>query len=117
MLLNQDENPWSSGTIILEGMINIGTFGVLCCREQMVFLDKRLKNSVVLYTNPMNAPIEQQDPKYQIQLCELQADPVFQSRNEVGPEIFKLLDRDRFPNLRSLGLKITSMFGSSYMYV
>ncbi|XP_026686047.1 uncharacterized protein LOC113471247 [Diaphorina citri] len=63
----------------------------------------------------MNAPIEQQDPKYQIELCELQADPVFQSRNEVGPEFFKLLDRDRFPNLRSLGLKITSMFGSSYM--
>uniref|UniRef100_A0A8D8LD06 EPM2A-interacting protein 1 n=1 Tax=Cacopsylla melanoneura TaxID=428564 RepID=A0A8D8LD06_9HEMI len=81
-----------------------------------IFVDSdRMKDSIVLYRNPMNSVIEQQESKYQMELCDLQADTVFQTRKEVGPEFFKLLDKERFPNLRSFGQKITSMFGSSYV--
>lgn len=75
----------------------------------------KLKPSIALFTNPMTVEIEQQDPKFQMELCDLQADSFLQSVKQGGPDFFKLLDNERFPNLRDLGLLLTSMFGSSYI--
>uniref|UniRef100_A0A8D8XN89 Uncharacterized protein n=1 Tax=Cacopsylla melanoneura TaxID=428564 RepID=A0A8D8XN89_9HEMI len=36
----------------------------------------RMKDSIVLYRNPMNSVIEQQESKYQMELCDLQADNI-----------------------------------------
>ncbi|XP_056639741.1 general transcription factor II-I repeat domain-containing protein 2A-like [Diorhabda sublineata] len=73
-----------------------------------------LKSSLLLYNNPFGAIIEYQPPDLQIELCDLQADMFLITRQEKGHEFFKLLSKEKFPNLRDFGLKITSMFGSTY---
>ena len=45
----------------------------------------------------------------------MQADPYLQTRQERSTEFFKLLSKDRFPNLYDFGLRLTSMFGSTYI--
>lgn len=74
-----------------------------------------LKSSVLLYNNPLGASIEDQPPDLQLELCDLQADMFLITRQEKGPEFFKLLSKKKFPNLRDFGLKMTSMFGSTYI--
>lgn len=74
-----------------------------------------LKSSVLLYNNPLGASIEDQPPDLQLELCDLQADIFLITRQEKGPEFFKLLSKEKFPNLRDFGLKMTSMFGSTYI--
>ncbi|XP_050508133.1 general transcription factor II-I repeat domain-containing protein 2A-like [Diabrotica virgifera virgifera] len=73
-----------------------------------------LKSSVLLYNNPLGATIDDQPPNLQLELCDLQADMFLITRQEKGPEFFKLLSKEKFPNLRDFGLKMTSMFGSTY---
>lgn len=95
-----------------------------CCSEQIQhvidefntrFQDiESLKSSVLLYNNPLVATIEDQPPELQLELCDLQADMFLITRQEKGPEFFKLLSKEKFPNLRDFGLKMTSMFGSTY---
>ncbi|XP_018562834.1 general transcription factor II-I repeat domain-containing protein 2A-like [Anoplophora glabripennis] len=70
-----------------------------------------LKSSVLLYNNPLGATIEDQPPDLQLELCDLQADMFLITRQEMGPEFFKLLSKEKYPNLRDFGLKMTSMFG------
>ncbi|XP_050059754.1 general transcription factor II-I repeat domain-containing protein 2A-like [Aphis gossypii] len=74
-----------------------------------------LKSSVLLYNNPLGASIEDQPPDLQLELCNLQADMSLITRDKKGPEFFKLLSKEKFPNLRDFGLKMTSMFGSTYI--
>lgn len=74
-----------------------------------------LKSSVLLYNNPLGASIEDQPPDLQLELSDLQADMFLITRQEKGPEFFKLLSKEKFPNLRDFGLKMTSMFGSTYI--
>ncbi|XP_042897341.1 general transcription factor II-I repeat domain-containing protein 2A-like [Parasteatoda tepidariorum] len=74
-----------------------------------------IKNDVSLFSNPVKASIEEQTVNLQLELCDLQVDPFFQTRTERRPKFFKLLPIERFPNLRDLGLKITFMFGSTYL--
>ncbi|KAG9475648.1 general transcription factor II-I repeat domain-containing protein 2B-like [Eleutherodactylus coqui] len=74
-----------------------------------------LNSSLRLFNNPLSADINNADVHYQLELCELQADLYLASRTEVGVPFFRLLDKERFPNLRDLGLKIASMFGSTYI--
>ncbi|XP_050502170.1 general transcription factor II-I repeat domain-containing protein 2B-like [Diabrotica virgifera virgifera] len=71
-----------------------------------------LKSSVLLYNNPLEATIDDQPPNLQLELCDLQADMFLITRQEKGPEFFKLLSKET--NLRDFGLKMTSMFGSTY---
>ncbi|XP_056629866.1 general transcription factor II-I repeat domain-containing protein 2A-like [Diorhabda sublineata] len=73
-----------------------------------------LKSSLLLYNNPFGVIIGDQPPDLQIELCDLQADMFLITRQEREPEFFKLLSKEKFPNLRDFGLKITSMFGSTY---
>ncbi|XP_074032206.1 general transcription factor II-I repeat domain-containing protein 2B-like [Leptinotarsa decemlineata] len=73
-----------------------------------------LKSSVLLYNNPLGATIDDQPPNLQLELCDLQADMYLITKQEKGPEFFKLLPKEKFPKLRDFGLKMTSMFGSTY---
>ncbi|XP_072400862.1 general transcription factor II-I repeat domain-containing protein 2B-like [Diabrotica undecimpunctata] len=73
-----------------------------------------LKSSVLLYNNPLGATIDDQPPNLQLELCDLQADMFLITRQEKGPEFVKLLSKEKFPNLRDFGLKMTSMFGSTH---
>lgn len=74
-----------------------------------------LKSSILLYNNPLGATIEDQPPDLQLELCDLQADMFLMTRQEKGHDFFKLLSKERFPKLRDFGLKMTSMFGSTYI--
>ncbi|KAM5138852.1 general transcription factor II-I repeat domain-containing protein 2A-like [Mantella aurantiaca] len=74
-----------------------------------------LNSSFRLFSSPLTADIVAADVHYQMELCEVQADMFLSSRTEPGVPFFKLLPRERYPNLRDLGLKITSMFGSTYI--
>lgn len=74
-----------------------------------------LKSSMLLFSNPIRANIEDQPTDLQLELCDLQADTFLQTRDEKGADFFKLLTKERFPNLRDFGQRITSMFGSTYL--
>ncbi|XP_059570183.1 general transcription factor II-I repeat domain-containing protein 2B isoform X2 [Alligator mississippiensis] len=74
-----------------------------------------LKNELILFNNPLRAPVENQSSNIQLELCDLQADPFLGSRQEIGQDFFKLVAKNRFPHLRDLGLKIVSIFGSTYL--
>lgn len=69
-----------------------------------------------LFADPLSAVVNDQPPELQMELCELQADPFFQSkRNERGIEFWKLLPESHFPSLRMFALSLASMFGSTYL--
>ncbi|XP_017797130.1 PREDICTED: general transcription factor II-I repeat domain-containing protein 2B-like [Habropoda laboriosa] len=74
-----------------------------------------LKGDLAIFNNPMKIHIPNQNFEYRIELCDVQADQFVISRGEIGLEFFKLLPESKYPKLRNLGLKICSMFGSTYM--
>ncbi|XP_044127028.1 general transcription factor II-I repeat domain-containing protein 2B-like isoform X1 [Bufo gargarizans] len=74
-----------------------------------------LNSSFRLFSDPLSVDISNADVHYRLELSELQMDLYLASRAEVGVPFFKLLDKKRFPNLRDLGLKLASMFGSTYI--
>jgi len=51
----------------------------------------------------------------QLEICDLQADPFLSSRSKTGVDFWKVVHQERFPNLCSLALRLTSMFGSAYI--
>ncbi|GLV41814.1 hypothetical protein CBL_02999 [Carabus blaptoides fortunei] len=63
------------------------------------------KTSINLFSDPFNIDITSVDPKYQMELCDLQADPFIASSGATGIQMFKLLDKEKYPN----------MFGSTYI--
>ncbi|KAL2719445.1 hypothetical protein V1478_010907 [Vespula squamosa] len=73
-----------------------------------------LKNDLQIFNNPKGCVIKEQEIAYRLELCNLQADPFLLSRNKYGLEFFKLLSQEKYPKLIDLGLKICSMFGSTY---
>lgn len=76
---------------------------------------ENLKSSLLLYNNPLGATIEDQPPELQLELCDMQADMFLMTRQERAHDFFKLLPKERFPKLRDFGLKMSSMFGSTYL--
>ena len=76
---------------------------------------QEMNDEFLLLSNPMNVDVRKQPSNLQLELCDLQADLFLQSRPERGSEFFKLISHQRFPNLRHFALRISSMFGSTYI--
>ena len=74
-----------------------------------------MKRNILLYNSPLNVAIEEQPASLQLELCDLPADTFFTEMKENGKECFRNLLSERLPNLRTFGLRITSMFGSTYL--
>ncbi|EZA48134.1 General transcription factor II-I repeat domain-containing protein, partial [Ooceraea biroi] len=72
-----------------------------------------LKNTAQI--NPRIVQIQEQSLDFQEELCDLQSDLFLKARPENGVEFFKILDVSRYPRLRNFGLRIFSMFGSTYL--
>lgn len=75
-----------------------------------------IATDIHLFANPQTVEIEKQRPELQLELCDLRADVSIPK--EVGDkpeEFFKLLTKEKYPNLRDLGLKMFSIFGSTYI--
>jgi len=80
------------------------------------FIDfKALRKDLILFENPLTVQIEEQSLEFQEELCDLQSDLSLKARLEKGVEFFKILDTLRYPRLRIFGLRIFSMFGSTYL--
>ncbi|XP_076298590.1 general transcription factor II-I repeat domain-containing protein 2B-like [Lasioglossum baleicum] len=73
-----------------------------------------LDQDLQLFNNPQGCEIRNQKQEYRLELCNLQADPFAMSRREHGQEFFKLLPMEKYPKLIDFGLRICSMFGTTY---
>lgn len=76
---------------------------------------KMLRQDLILFENPFIVQIHEQSLEFQEELCDLQSDISLKARLEKNVEFFKLLDASRYPRLRLFGLRIFSMFGSTYL--
>uniref|UniRef100_A0A3B4ZZY3 HAT C-terminal dimerisation domain-containing protein n=1 Tax=Stegastes partitus TaxID=144197 RepID=A0A3B4ZZY3_9TELE len=69
-----------------------------------------------LFTAPLSVTVTEQPAELQLELCELQSDPFFQSqKNEKGILFWRLLPESRSPLLKDFSLSMASMFGSTYI--
>ncbi|KAG5345717.1 GT2D2 protein, partial [Acromyrmex heyeri] len=92
---------------IIESLIN---------QFDMRFSDfETLRQDLTLFENPLIVQIEEQSLEFQAELCDLQCDFSFKTRLEKGIEFFKILNASCYPRLRKFGLRIFSMFGSTYL--
>lgn len=73
-----------------------------------------LQKDLIIFNNAKGCKIEEQENPYKLELCNVQADSLAIYRNEYGIHFFKLLAPEKYPKLVDLGLKICSMFSSSY---
>ena len=55
--------------------------------------------SSVLLNNSFGTVIEKEEARFQLELNELQADTFLKTKEEKGPDFFKLLDKEWLPNL------------------
>ena len=74
-----------------------------------------MRSQLILFNNPINCDISEQEDTIQLELCDLQSDPFFQSRVEVGIDFWKLVPREKYPTLCDFSLRVASMFGSTYI--
>jgi hypothetical protein len=73
-----------------------------------------MKNDIALFHNPFIVVNEEQPVQLQLELCDLQADPILSTMKEKGMDLFKILPKETYPQLRDFGLRMSSMFGSTY---
>lgn len=74
-----------------------------------------LRKDLILFENPLTVQIEEQSLEFQAELCDLQCDLSLKARLEKGVEFFKILDVSCYPRLINFGLRIFSIFGSTYL--
>jgi hypothetical protein len=72
-----------------------------------------MKNDIALFHNPFIVVNEDQPAQLQLEQCDLQVDPILSTMKEKG--MFKILRKETYPQLRDFGLRIGSMFGSTYL--
>lgn len=73
------------------------------------------KKDLILFENPLTVQIEEQNLDFQEELCDLQSDLSLKTRPERGIEFFKILNISNYPRFINFGLRIFSMFGSTYL--
>jgi hypothetical protein len=74
-----------------------------------------MKNDIALFHNPFIVVNEEQPAQLQLELCDLQADPILSTIKVKGMDLLKTLPRETYPQLRDFGLRMSSMFGSTYL--
>jgi hypothetical protein len=73
-----------------------------------------MKNDIALFHNPFIVMNDVQPAQLQLEICDLQADPILNTMKEKGMDLFKILPKETYPQLRNFGLRMSSMFGSTY---
>jgi hypothetical protein len=74
-----------------------------------------MNNDIALFHNPFIVVNEEQSAQLQLELCDLQADPILSTMKEKGMDLFKILPKETYPQLRDFGLRMSSVFGSTYL--
>ncbi|XP_029160186.1 general transcription factor II-I repeat domain-containing protein 2B-like [Nylanderia fulva] len=76
---------------------------------------EKLRTELILFENPLTAPIAEQQINLRDELCDLQNDISLKTVQETGAEFYNVLSKSTYPKLRDFGLRIYSMFGSTYL--
>lgn len=76
---------------------------------------EKLRNELILFENPLTASIEEQHLDLQDELCDLQSDISLKTVKETGAEFYKILSKSSYPKLHDFGIRIYSIFGSTYL--
>jgi hypothetical protein len=106
-LSNYDGSDFSTFVSNIEGMME---------EFQTRFTDfEIMKNDIALFCNPFIVVKEEQPAQLQLEICDLQADPILSTMKEKGMDLFKILPKETYPHLRDFGLRMSSMFGSMYL--
>jgi hypothetical protein len=74
-----------------------------------------MKNDIALFHNLFVVVNEEQPAQLQLELCDLQADPILSTMKEKGMDLFKIVPKEIYSQLRDFGLRMSSMFGSTYL--
>jgi hypothetical protein len=73
-----------------------------------------MTNDIALFHNPFTVVNEEQPAQLQSELCDLQADPILSTIKKKGMDLFKILPKEIYPQLRDFCLRMSSMFGIAY---
>jgi hypothetical protein len=76
-----------------------------------------MKNDIALFHNLFIVVNEEQPAQLQLELCDLQAYPILSTIKEKGMDLFKILPKETYPQLRDSSLRMSSMIGSTYLYL
>jgi hypothetical protein len=77
---------------------------------QTCFTDSGImKNDTALFHNPFIVVNEEQPAQLQLELCDLQANPILRTMKEKGMDLFKILPKETCPQLRDFGLRMSSI--------
>ncbi|XP_023722147.1 general transcription factor II-I repeat domain-containing protein 2B-like [Cryptotermes secundus] len=75
-----------------------------------------LKPKLALFNNPMEIEVSEVPCDLQMEICDLRADPFYQTKKCDVPETcWKLISKERFPKLLKFSLQMLSLFGSTYV--
>jgi hypothetical protein len=81
------------------------------CKTQLT----DFKNDIAFFHNPIIFVNEEQLAQLQLELCNLQADPILSTMKEKGMDLLKILPKETCPQLRDFGLRMNSVFDSTYL--
>ena len=73
----------------------------------------KLSNDIDSFQNPFGTIAENFDIKYKLELLKLKSESKYEGLNAL--DLYKILPQQDYPNLHEFGLKMLSMFGSTYM--
>jgi hypothetical protein len=106
-LSNYEGSDFSMFVSNIEGMME---------EFQTCFTDfKVMKNNIAFFHNPFTVVNEEQPAQLQLELCDLQVDPILSTMKEKGMDLFKILPKETYPQLRDFDFRMSSMFGSTYL--
>jgi hypothetical protein len=105
-LSNYENSEFSTFVSNIEGMME---------EFQTRFTDFEIMKDIVLFHNPFIVVNEEQSAQLPLELCDLQADSILRTMKEKGLDLFKILPKETYPQLRDFGLRMSSMFGSMYL--
>jgi hypothetical protein len=74
-----------------------------------------VKNDIALFHNPFIVVNEEQPAQLQLELYDLQEDPILSNMKEKGMDLFKIVPKETYPQSRYFGLRMSFMFGSTYL--
>ena len=75
-----------------------------------------MKKEIEFFSNPIEIEIEAQGSEFQLELCDLQADPfLLFKKNERNEAFWKLVSNELFLVLRAFSLRMLLIFGSAYI--
>jgi hypothetical protein len=108
-LSNYEGSDFSTFVSNIEGMMK---------EFQTRFTDfEIMKNNIALFHNPFIVVNEEQPDQLQLEICDLQAEPILSTTKEKGMDLFEILPKETYPQLRDFGLSLNSVFGSIYLCV